>query len=85
MAPAKAAFSSVIDILTTIRVSDLLAFSHVGHRLKYAQDCLIDQVDCVCLGFVCAEVCTTLDLPLREKGLDNLNKLVCEAVRQLTL
>ena len=35
-APAKAAFSSVIDILTTIRVSDLLAFSRVGHGLKYA-------------------------------------------------
>ena len=34
-APIKAVFGSVIDILATIRVSDLLAFVHVSLKLKY--------------------------------------------------
>ena len=46
---------------------------------------MINQMDYVNLGLVCAKVCITLNWVLREKGMDNLNEVVFEAIRQLAL
>ena len=45
---------------------------------------MINKVDYVELGLACAEVCAALDRGLSEKGLDDLNDSVCEAIKQLT-
>ena len=45
---------------------------------------MTDHVDYVELGLACAEVCITLDQGLDGKRLEDLNKSVCEAIKQLT-
>ena len=85
IAPAKAVFGSASVILAMVRVSRLLAFHCIGRELKYSQDDLINQMDYVELGLACAEVCAALDRGLKEKGLDDLNDSVYEAIKQLTL
>ena len=42
-------------------------------------------MDYVDLGLDCAKVCTALDRGLAGKELGDLNDLVCEAIRDLTL
>ena len=83
--PAKAAFGSVVVILSMVRVSRFLALCCIGYQLKSTQDDLINQMDYVDLGLACAEVCAALDRGLKEKGLGDLNDSVCEAINQLTL
>ena len=45
---------------------------------------MVNQVDYVELGLACAEVCTALDRGLNGRKLDDLNKSVLEAIKQLT-
>jgi len=45
---------------------------------------MINWMDYVELGLVCADVCTALDRGLSGKRLSDLNNSVCEAIKQLT-
>jgi len=45
---------------------------------------LINRADCVELGVVCADICTTLDRVLNGKRLNDLDTSVREAINQLT-
>jgi len=45
---------------------------------------MINQMDYVELGMICADFCTTLDRGLSGKKLNDLNNSVCEAIKQLT-
>jgi len=46
---------------------------------------MINEVDYVELGLVCADVCTALDRGLGGKRLEELNDSVREAINQLTM
>ena len=46
---------------------------------------MINQMDYVELGLVCAEVCMALDRGLNGRRLNELGSSVCEAINQLTM
>ena len=46
---------------------------------------MVDEVDYVVLGLLCADICRALDLGTNGKKLDELSQSVCEAMSLLTL
>ena len=83
IAPAKAAFGSVVSLLTMIKVRFLPSF---GYRPPpdVLQESMVNEEDRVDLGLSCAEVCKTLDRVLKGRRLDELGQSVLEAIQQLT-
>jgi len=44
---------------------------------------MVNKLDCVELGLACADVCGALDRGMGGRRLDELNRSVCEAIKQL--
>jgi hypothetical protein len=85
--PAKPVFGSFSIILTMIKVSRFHSVSPVSiswRPIKYIQESMTNEADCVELGLACADVCTALSRGLDGKLLKDLNNSVCEAINQLT-
>ena len=83
--PAKAALSSVVVILTMIRVGFLLV--HASRLLAdiYVQDSMINEGDYVDLGLACADVCQALYRGVSGRRADELSQSVFEAIGQLSV
>ena len=56
----------------------------MGFRLTFIQESMINERDCVELGFSCADLCKDLDWGLKGRRSDELNQSVLEAIQQLT-
>jgi len=82
--PAKAVFSSVTALLTSIRVW-LLLFRKICSRFTPSQDSMINEVDCVELGLSCADVCRMLDQGTNGKKQEEFSLPVYDAINQLAL
>ena len=81
--PAKAVYSSVSVLLTTIRVSLLASRWSNTDSSQWVQDTTIDKEDYVELGLVCADVCATLKRRVGRKREDDLSRTVGEAIKLL--
>ena len=46
---------------------------------------MVDEVDYVELGLLCADICRALDRGTSGKKLDELSQSVCEAINLMTL
>ena len=83
--PAKDAIGSTSVLLTTIRVRLLPA--HVSPCCpipdRPTQDSTIEEVDCVGLGLICAQVCQVLDQRIAARRQEQPNRLVLEAIERL--
>ena len=84
IAPAQAAFSAVVALLTVIRVFGLL-FCGDGFPIHISQDFVANEQEYTDLGLYCADICTALDQGMNGKSLDDLNRSVREAINQLTV
>lgn len=81
--PAKAVFSSVIALLSMIRVYPLSV--HVGRPLTtYVQDTMANRKDYLELGLACAGVCKALNRGMNGRQADQFSESVFEAIEQLT-
>ena len=45
---------------------------------------MVNEQDYIELGLSCADICRALERGMGEKGLNDLNKSVCDAINQLT-
>jgi hypothetical protein len=84
VAPAKAVFGSVSDLLPTIRVSPFsirVCRSIVADvcRIQWSTGRIMSK-----LGLACADVCRALDRGLNGRQADQLTRSVFEAIEQLT-
>ena len=52
-------------------------------KLTYDQEFMANKIDYVELGIACADVCKALHRGMNERGLDDLNQSVREAINQL--
>jgi len=46
---------------------------------------MVDRLDYVELGLICADACSTLDRGVSERGSDELSQPVRDAIAQLTM
>lgn len=83
IAPAQAAFGSVVALLTMIRVRYLSCCGN-GLRLTPVQDCMANEQEYIELGLNCANICKVLDRGTNGKKQEELGQSVCEAINQLT-
>ena len=81
--PAQIAFGSASALLTTIRVR----FPHsakMNFWLTSIQDTMSNDQDYVNLGLTCADVCQACYQRLEVRPLEELNRPVSNAIRDLT-
>ena len=83
IAPAQAAFGSVVAFLTTIRARYLL---RCGDELLLTpiQDCTANEQEYIDLGLNCVNICKALDRGTNGKKQEELGQSACEAINQLT-